>query len=82
MQCKIQASKSYIKSLPQVLKDKRSCFFQGERSAVQLPLDRIFARSSIKPVCLVSLSSPLFAARRKGEKPQLEEIFRYVSSMK
>ena len=38
--CKIQASKHYIESLPSVLKDKRSCFSQGERSAVQLPLDR------------------------------------------
>ena len=33
--CKIQASKHYIKSLPLVAKDKRSCFSQGERSAVQ-----------------------------------------------
>ena len=41
--CKIQASKRYIKSLPLVLKDKRSCYSQGERSAVQLPLDRAFA---------------------------------------
>ena len=40
--CKIQASKCYIKSLPLVPKDKRSCFSQGERSAVQLPLDRVF----------------------------------------
>ena len=40
---KRQASKRYIKSLPLVLKDKRSCFSQGERSAVQLPLDRAFA---------------------------------------
>ena len=38
--CKIQASKCYIESLPLVPKDKRSCFPQGERSAVQLPLDR------------------------------------------
>ena len=41
--CKIQASKRYIKSLPLVPKDKRSCFSQGERSAVQLPLDCAFA---------------------------------------
>ena len=41
--CKIQASKCYIKSLPLVLKDKRSCFSQGERSTVQLSLDRAFA---------------------------------------
>ena len=41
--CKIQASKCYIESLPLVLKDKRSCFSQGERCAVQLPLDRAFA---------------------------------------
>ena len=32
--CKIQASKRYIKSLPLVLKDERSCFSQGERSTV------------------------------------------------
>ena len=31
--CKIQASKRYIKSLPLVLKDKRSCFSQSEKSA-------------------------------------------------
>ena len=43
---KIQASKRYIKFLPLVLKDKRSCFSQGERSAVQLPLDRAFALGS------------------------------------
>ena len=34
---------SAIKSLPLVPKDKRSCFSQGERSTVQLPLDRTFA---------------------------------------
>ena len=39
--CKIQASKRYIESLPLVLKDKISCFSQGERSTVQLPLDRL-----------------------------------------
>ena len=37
--CKIQASKRYIESLLLVLKDKRSCFSQDERPAVQLPLD-------------------------------------------
>ena len=36
----IQASKCYIKSLPLVLKDIKA---QGERSAVQLPLDHVFA---------------------------------------
>ena len=41
--CKIQASKRYIKSIPLVEKDKISCFSQGERSTVQLPLDRVFA---------------------------------------
>ena len=41
--CIIQASKCYIESLPLVLKDKRSCFSQDERSAIQLPLDRAFA---------------------------------------
>ena len=41
--CKIQASKCYIKSSPLVAKDKRSCFSQGERSAIQLPLDCAFA---------------------------------------
>ena len=41
--CKIQASKCYIESLPLVLKGKRRCFSQGERSAVQLPIDRAFA---------------------------------------
>ena len=40
--CKIQAKKRYIESLPLVPKDK-SCFSQGERSAVQLPLDCAFA---------------------------------------
>ena len=41
--CKIQASKRYIKSLPLVMTDKRTWFSQGERSTVQLPLDRAFA---------------------------------------
>ena len=40
---KIQASERYIKSLPLVLKDKKSCFSQGERSTVHLPLDLMFA---------------------------------------
>ena len=40
--CKIQASKHYIKSLPLVPKDKRSCFSQGERFAEQLPLAHVF----------------------------------------
>ena len=41
--CKIQASKRWVESLPLVLKDERSCFSQGERSTVQLPLDRALA---------------------------------------
>ena len=41
--CKIQSSKCYVESLPLVVKDKRSWFSQGERSAVQLPLHRAFA---------------------------------------
>ena len=41
--CKIQDSKYYIESLPLIVKDKRSCFSQDERSAIQLPLDRVFA---------------------------------------
>ena len=41
--CKIPASKRYIKSLPLVPQHKRTYFSQGERSTVQLPLDRIFA---------------------------------------
>ena len=41
--CEIQASKRYVESLPLVLKNKRSCFLQGERLAVQLPLDRALA---------------------------------------
>ena len=36
---KMQSSERYVESLPLVLKDKRSCFSQGERFAVQLPLD-------------------------------------------
>ena len=41
--CKIQASKRYVEPLPLVLKDRRSCFSQGERFTVllvQLPLER------------------------------------------
>ena len=38
--CIIQASKRYVESLPLVLKDKSCCFSQGERFAVQLPLER------------------------------------------
>ena len=41
--CKIQACECYIKFLPLILKDERSCFSQGERFAVQLPLDHAFA---------------------------------------
>ena len=41
--CKTQASKRYIESLPLVLKDKRSCFSQGEGFTVQLPLGRALA---------------------------------------
>ena len=37
--CIIQASKRCVESLLLVLKDKRSCFSQGERFAVQLPLE-------------------------------------------
>ena len=37
--CRIQASKHYIESLLLVLKDRRSCFSQGERFTVRLPLD-------------------------------------------
>ena len=39
--CKIQASKRCVESSPLVLKDRRSCFSQGERFAVQLPLDHM-----------------------------------------
>ena len=38
--CIIQASKRNVESLPLVLKDKRSCFSQGERVDVELPLER------------------------------------------
>ena len=41
--CKIQAIKHYVRSLPLVLKDKRSCFSQGERFAVQLLLNHVHA---------------------------------------
>ena len=41
--CEIQASKHYVESLPLVLKNKRSCFSQGERLGGQLPLDRVLA---------------------------------------
>ena len=37
--CKIQASKRCVESLLLVLKDRISCFSQGERFTVQLPLD-------------------------------------------
>ena len=39
--CTVQASKCYIESF--TLSVEGSCFSQGERSAVQLPLDRVFA---------------------------------------
>ena len=41
--CKLQVRKCYIESLPLVPKDKRGCFSQSERSAVQLPLYCVFA---------------------------------------
>ena len=37
--CKIQAIECCVESLPLMIKDKRSCFSQSERFAVQLPLD-------------------------------------------
>ena len=40
---KMQASECYIESLPLVLKDKGSCFSQGERFTVQPPLDCVVA---------------------------------------
>ena len=40
---KIQASKCYVESLPLVLTDRRSCFSQYEKFAIQLPLDRALA---------------------------------------
>ena len=36
-------TKCYVESLPFVVKDKRSCFSQGERFTVQLPLDHALA---------------------------------------
>ena len=50
--CKIQASKCYIESLPLVPKDNRSCFSQGERSAVQQPLDCVCPLDIWKPSIL------------------------------
>ena len=44
---KIQASKCYVESVPLVLKDKRDWFSQGERCAVQLPLDHALAVGSL-----------------------------------
>ena len=41
--CIVQDSKRCVDSLLLVLKDKRSCFSQGERFAVQLPLERALA---------------------------------------
>ena len=41
--CKTPTRKCYIKSLPSLLKDKRSCCSQAERSAIQLPPDHTFA---------------------------------------
>ena len=40
---KYKLEKRYIESLPLVLKDKRSCFSQGESSTVQLPLGPTFS---------------------------------------
>ena len=36
-------TKCYVESLPFVVKDKKSCFSQGERFTVQLPLDHALA---------------------------------------
>ena len=41
--CKIYAKKCYIESLPQVSKDKRSCFSHSERFTVQLSFDCMLA---------------------------------------
>ena len=40
--CVQNTGKRYTESFPLVLKDK-SCFSEGERSTVQLPLDHMFA---------------------------------------
>ena len=45
--CKLQASERYIQSLPVVLKDKRSRFFEGKRSAVQLPLYHVCSPEAV-----------------------------------
>ena len=41
--CIMQATKCCVEYLPLALKDRRSCFSQGERFAVQLPLERTVA---------------------------------------
>ena len=41
--CIIQAIKHYVESLPLLFEDRRSCFSQGEKFAVQLPLGRVLA---------------------------------------
>ena len=40
---KIQASKRWVESFPLLFEDRRSCFSQGERFAIQLPLDHVLA---------------------------------------
>ena len=55
--CKIQASKCYIESLQLVPNNKRSWFSQSERSAVQLPLDHVFAPE----VASLKVKGPLYS---------------------
>ena len=55
---KYRLVKSYIKSLPLVLKDKRSCFSQGERSTEQLPLDCVFALRALTTCSTTAQEEP------------------------
>ena len=58
-----KACKRYIESLPLVPKDKRSCFSQGERSAVQLPLDHAYALLEVgrhlETICTAKIGAAL-----------------------
>ena len=61
--------------LPLVLKDKRSCFSQGKRSALQLPLDCAFALQKYIVECLIDIWNPsIMCPFRQGTPPLSTQV--------
>ena len=69
--CKIRARKCYIGSSPSVSKVKRSCFFHGKRSAVQLCLDHVFDICKTMSFQTIFISNCFF---QLSKKKSMQEI--------